>query len=135
MPRYTRHEEVPVFETRAAVLDANRFNRVTLTQKRSGESLRLDLPTLRHLDLILQADAWVVVDRGLNDIPLLAWTDFRVDADNRLHRPVHCRVRLFHAQAGLLLRRALADLERLLDERLDADGGERGQVVPFPDAG
>lgn len=134
MHSYTRHDEVPVFEYRPGRLDANRFNRVTLALKHAGQGLRLGLPTLRHLDLILQPDAWIVVDRALNDIPLLAWTEFEVDPEQRLHRPVACRLRLFHAQAGLLLRQVLADLGQLLDDRFGAgDGG--GQVLRFPGHG
>ncbi|NCF10315.1 MAG: hypothetical protein GWP66_06505 [Gammaproteobacteria bacterium] len=81
MAPYTRHEEVPVFEHRPGGLDANRFNRVCLALKRAGGALRFELPTLRHLDLILQEDAWIVVDRDLNDVPLVAWTAFEVDAE------------------------------------------------------
>jgi hypothetical protein len=131
---YTRHDEVPVFEYRPGSLDANRFNRVTLALKHAGQGLRLGLPTLRHLDLILQPDAWIVVDRALNDIPLLAWTEFEVDPEQRLHRPVACRLRLFHAQAGLLLRQVLADLGQLLDDRFGAGNGG-GQVLRFPGGG
>lgn len=131
MPLYTRHEEVPVFEHRPTRLDANTFNRACLALKRAGGSLRFALPTLRHLDLILQADAWIVVDRDLNDVPLVAWTAFELDPERRLHRPVVCRLRLFHAQAGLLLGKVLDDLAGLLDARLDEDEGERGKVLRF----
>ena len=136
MSPYTRHDEVPVFERRPVRLDANRFNRVCLALKDApGACLRFALPTLRHLDLILQASAWIVVDRDLDDIPLLAWTAFEVDAERRLHRPVVCQLRLFHAQAGLLLGQVLADLADLLDaQRVDGDA-ERGRVLHFPGGG
>ena len=135
MRLYTRHEEVPVFEHRPSRLDANRFNRACLALKRSGGSLRFALPTLRHLDLILQEDAWIVVDRDLNDVPLVAWTAFEVDPERRLDRPVTCRLRLFHAQAGLLLGRVLDDLAGLLDARLADEDGDRGRVLRFPGTG
>lgn len=124
-----------MFEHRPTRLDANAFNRASLALKRAGGSLRFALPTLRHLDLILQEDAWIVVDRDLNDVPLVAWTAFEVDAEQRLHRPVACRLRLFHAQAGLLLGKVLADLASLLDARLAEEDPQRGRVLPFPDAG
>lgn len=130
MRRYTRHQEVPVYEHRATSVEANCFNRVALELKRGGQELRLPLPSLHNLDLILQPDAWIVVDRGLNDVPLFAWTDFRVDPEHRLHRPVPCRLRLFHAQAGLLLRRVLDELARQCDARVGAEGDAR--VLPFP---
>lgn len=133
MGHYTRHEEFPVFEHRTSSLDANRFNRASLALKRAGGSLRIELPTLRHLDLILQDDAWIVVDRELNDVPLVAWIAFEVNAEQRLHRPVGCRLRLFHAQAGLLLGKVLDDLAGLLDQQLAGEDSERGQVLRFPE--
>ncbi|MDX1594388.1 MAG: hypothetical protein R3298_09065 [Gammaproteobacteria bacterium] len=136
MRRYTRHDEVPVFERREATLDANRYNRACLVRKHApGGRLRLALPTLRHLDLILQEDAWIVVDRDLGDIPLLAWSGFEVDPEERLHRPVACGLRLYHAQAGLLLGRVLEELAGLLDAWLVEADGDRGRVLDFPGEG
>ncbi len=135
MPIYTRHDEVPVFEHRDERLEANLYNRVARRLGGEGPQLRLALPSLRHLDIILQVDAWIVVDRALGDIPLLAWTRFREDPQRRLHGPVASRLRLFHAQAGLLKQRVLDDLAGVLDARLDAEGGGRGQLLRFPGSG
>lgn len=116
---YTRHDEVPVFEFRDGMLDANYYNHVHIALNRCGESLRLELPGLKTLELILQRDAWIVVDRALNDIPVVAWSDFNTEHRSSLHTPVPCRIRLYHANAGILLKRVLEAMELILGERVD----------------
>jgi len=128
---YTRHDEVPVYEYRAAELEAALYNRVQLALKRRGEPLRLSLPQLKTLDLILQRDAWIIVDRAFGDVPVAAWADFETVGRDALHAPVRCRMRLYHANAGIVLRRTLEALELWVAERLgEGPGGHR--VIDFP---
>ena len=47
---------------------ANYFNQAQTALKRIGEQIRFKIPELNHLDLILQEDAWIVVDRVLDDL-------------------------------------------------------------------
>ncbi|MCX4188618.1 hypothetical protein [Methylophaga sp. OBS4] len=127
---YTRHNEVPVYESREGLLNAGIYNQVRLALKRLDRELRLSLPGLRHLDLILQPDAWIIVDRVLSDVPVVAWTDFKTKDRTALHTPVSCRVRLYHASAGAILERALTEMMSILDERLGHGNGH--QVIDFP---
>ncbi|MGM0595036.1 MAG: hypothetical protein ACQETD_10910 [Pseudomonadota bacterium] len=127
---YTRHDEVPVFEYRDGVLDALYFNHVQVALNRRGESLRLTLPRLKTLDLILQRDAWIIVDRALNDVPVAAWANFDTGHRDALHTPVRCQIRLYHASAGILLKRVLEAMELLLGEEMELDDSH--QVVRFP---
>lgn len=129
---YTRHEEVPVYEYRDGVIAAVHYNTVQTAFKRLGEEIRLSIPKLKTLDLILQRDAWVVVDRVFNDIPIAAWTNFDVERRAALHTPVHCQLRLFHANAGIITKRVLEAMELLLGERLSALDTSH-QVIAFPD--
>jgi|GEM_PF-280613 len=128
---YTRHNEVPVYTYRDGVLDALYFNHVQVALNRLGESLRMSLPGLKTLDLILQRDAWIIVDRAFNDLPIAAWTRFDTERRDALHAPVHCQIRIFHANGGMLLKRVLEAMEMLLGERLDEKAG-RHQVIVFP---
>lgn len=131
-PMYTRHDEVPVYEFRDGMLDATHYNHVHVALNRLGESLRLDLPGLKTLDLILQRDAWIVVDRAFNDIPVVAWTDFDIERRSELHMPVHCHIRLYHANAGIILKRVLEAMELLLGEKLDESSREEmAKIIPF----
>ena len=127
---YTRHLEVPVFEYRHGTLDARSFNRARVAQRRSNPSLRLALPRLKHLDIIIQADAWIVVDCSLSDVPVIAWTEFDRGPMNALHTPVQCQIRLFHANAAALLSIALLELRTVLDEALIRS--DQHQILPFP---
>lgn len=128
---YTRHNEVPVYEQREGTLDAAIYNHVQLALKRLGKNLRLVIPGLRTLDLILQGDAWIVVDSALNDIPIAAWSDFDRTRSDALHAPVHCRIRLYHANAGIILQRVLNDMDNWLTEQLGAHTA-RHSVIEFP---
>ena len=129
---YTRHEEVPVYEIRKGELEANHYNRVQTAHKRLGKDLRLEIPGLRTLDLLLQPEAWIVVDRALNDIPIIAWSHFETEHRTSLHLPVRCRIRLYHANAGIILQRVIEAMELLLGERLDdGSGSEMAGIIPF----
>ncbi|MGD8573051.1 MAG: hypothetical protein PVH98_11380 [Gammaproteobacteria bacterium] len=125
--------DIPVLERRDTQVDALYFNHVQVAHKRLGKSIRYQIPQLRHLDLILEPHAWIIVDRALNDIAVAAWTDFDVQNRSSLHEPIPCNLRLYHANAGLILKRTLDAMELLLGEQLtnESDGNEFS-VVPFP---
>ena len=127
---YTRHDELPVFEYRDGLLDAHYYNTVQTAFKRIDEELRLAIPGLNTLDLILQQDAWIVVDRALGDIPIAAWTNFDIERRSALHTPVHCQLRLYHANGGIIIKRVLEALKVLLDERL-GEMDDQHKVLPF----
>ncbi len=127
---YTRHDEVPVYSYRDGVLDALHYNHVQVALNRLGENLRMTLPKMKTLDLILQRDAWIIVDRSFNDLPIAAWTNFDLERREGLHAPVHCQIRLFVPNAGILLKRVLEAMEMLLGElEIDDDSHE---VIKFP---
>lgn len=87
---------------------------------------------MRTLDMILQHDAWVIVDRALGDVPIAAWVQFSTQDRSDLHSPVPCTLRQFHAAAGLVQKQALEAMDRWIDEELESDTGEGAdRVVPF----
>lgn len=130
---YTRHNEVPVLEQRDYRLDAAYFNHVQYALNHLGDQIRLPIPKLKHLDLILQKDAWVIVDRVLNDVPVAAWTGFQTSHRDSLHEPINCVLRTYHANAGLITDRTLEAMELLLGERLaDNIDSLGGKVLTFP---
>jgi hypothetical protein len=115
---YTRLKDIPVFEFRDTQLDAGHFNHVQVALKKLGDSIRFPIPKLKHLDLILEKEAWIIVDHVLNDIPVAAWTDFQAEHRDNLHQPIKCRLQLYHANADLILARTLDAMELLLGEQL-----------------
>lgn len=129
---YTRHNEIPRLETREGQVKAIHYNHVQTGLHRLHVKLRYRIPKLKHLDLILQKDAWIVVDHVLNDMPIIAWTDFETEHRETLHEPIKCEVRLFHYAADMILERTLDAMELLLGEELAGDlPEETSDVLPF----
>jgi hypothetical protein len=116
----TRLDELPVFETRRLSIRAEDYNLVHIALKRLGNPIRFELPRLRTLDFILEKDAWIVVDRSLNDIPVVAWIDFAVAHRQNLHEPVACERRTYHTHALLIVDKVFEAMHLLLGERIDA---------------
>lgn len=112
----SRLNELPVFRSRPESVDAERYNRVRLALRRLEAPLRIELPELRSLDFIVEDDMWAIVDRDLNDIPVVAWTDF--EHRSTLHQPVHCTLRYYHTHADAVIETALHKLDGILEARL-----------------
>lgn len=129
---YRRLDEVPVYETRNGELPAYFYNDVQVALKRLDQDIRFPIPKLIHLDLILQADAWIIVDRVLNDVPVVAWSDFQTGQRSSLHEPIPCRIRLYHAHGELVMNRTLEAMELILGEMLDAaDQRDDADIQPL----
>ncbi len=132
MPPYTRHNEVLILDRRPGNVDANYFNQAQTALKRIGQQIRFKIPTLNHLDLIVQQDAWIIVDRVLNDIPVVAWTDFQTEGRNNLHEPIACEIRLYHFAARMVLKTTLDAMEDILGQSLaEQDSDKPEKVLPF----
>jgi len=109
------------FEKREGLVKALYYNHVQTGLHRLHVKLRYRIPKLKHLDLVLQKDAWIVVDRVLNDAPIIAWTDFEIDHRENLHEDIKCEIRLFHYAAEMILERTLEAMELLLGEELSEE--------------
>ena len=132
MPPYTRHNEVMILHRRPGNVDANYFNQAQTALKRIGQQIRFKIPTLNHLDLIVQEDAWIIVDRVLNDIPVVAWTDFQTEGRDNLHQPITCEIRLYHFAARMVLKTTLDAMEDILGQSLaEQDSDKPEKVLPF----
>jgi hypothetical protein len=117
---YTRHDELPAYASRADQVAARTYNLWRLAGVRLGMPLRLGLPGLKGLELVLTDGAWICVDPQLNDIPILAWTEFQSAGRTMLHAPVACELKYFHIGASMVRAKVLDLMEALLDERLHA---------------
>lgn len=129
---YRRHTELARLSEWPTTVEAALYNRARRTVARLGEDVRLPLDGLRSLDVIVQEDAWIVVDRAMNDIPICVWTDFELLADRGLHEPVTCQLRYYHQLAGMVVGKVVEALEAGLGELL-GDGGEDedAEVISF----
>ena len=108
------------------------YNRVQTSLKSLGPQIRLKIPKLKHLDLIIQKDAWIIVDRVLNDIPVVAWTNFETEHRDNLHEPIQCEIRFFHFAASMVLNRTLEAMELMLGEQLaELLPDDSNTIIPF----
>jgi len=129
---YTRHDEVPLLHHREGKVEAAYYNEVQTALKKFGPQIRFKIPKLKHLDLILQKKAWIVVDRTLSDFPILAWTSFHTEGRDSLLEPIKCEVRIFHFAASMILRRTLEAMDLMLGEQLaEIVNDEKAEVLPF----
>jgi len=129
---YSRLDDMPVYESFSTTVNAIHFNHVQHALNKLGDSIRLSIPRMKHLDLILEKKAWVIVDRALNDVPIAAWTDFQSAHRDNVHLPIRCTQKLFHIHAHLILDRSLEAMELMLGELLpEGDVGSLATVLPI----
>ena len=127
---HPRLEDVPVYETRLTTVAAAHYNLVHVARKRLEPSIRIALPGLRTLDLILDEEAWIVVDRALAEVPVVAWLEFR-PGERALHEPVPCRMNLYHLAGRMVVPRTLEAMSLILGERLGGAAAP-APVTPLP---
>ncbi len=97
-------------------MDARHYNRVRLALARVANPLRVELSQVGSLDMILSDHEWLCVDRSRDDLPLMAWRDFRRGNPDALHVPVRCKLHLYHTHGGMLMGRILPALQQALDK-------------------
>lgn len=113
-----RLDELPRYSSRTCLLSPSIYNRVRLGILRLESPLRFALPGLRTLEMVLEDDAWVCVDAGLSDYPILAWVEFQGADRSALHTPVPCRLFTYHAHAELIEPQVLEKTENVVNHRL-----------------
>lgn len=114
----SRLDNIPVYEQSETAVRAADYNRVQIAFKRLGAPVHIPLVGLRNLELILDHEAWVVVDGDLNDLPILAWTDFQNEGRATLHEPVPCLLKTYHIHAPVILERVTEFMEQELAKRI-----------------
>jgi len=114
----SRIEDVPKLKTEPAQIEGPLYNQARLALLRLKNPLRLKLPGLRGMDVLLDSQAWVCVDRTLYDLPVLAWTDFDHTKRDSLHKPTRCLLHYYHIHADLIGNTILETVSRELGKRL-----------------
>ncbi len=110
---------MPVLAIRPDEIDARLYNMWRRLRLRTGPHVEFPLHGLSGMRLILEDDAWCVVDETRHDVPVLAWTDFAaLKSRQSLHEPIACRLNHFHYMATSLRGPTLDRLEGLLASRL-----------------
>ena len=112
-----RLKEVPKYSSSGTTVSAEHYNVTRLALRRISGVIRIPLEGLSHIDMIIDDDSWVCVDRTMNDLPIVAWTNFS-NATRGLHEPINCQLHYYHFCAGKIARNALIATKSLLDSKL-----------------
>lgn len=112
--------DLPRYSSADIEMDAALYNRVRIALHRLGCPLRFPLPLLRHLDMILDEETWIVVDSSLNDVPIMAWLGFQAEHRSALHTPIPCRFYTYHCHADLIRPQVLETVADELAQRLES---------------
>lgn len=121
----TRIGDLPVFAARPERIEAPLYNLWRRARRRFGCPLNLELPGMKEMALVLDDEAWVVVDRRQFDVPVLAWVDFEDQGRDSLHAPVACTLNYYHYMASQLRARVLDLMSETLTARLSAAAPRR----------
>lgn len=112
-----RLRDIPPLRTLPYTMEAARYNHVKLALIRLGSPLEFELLDA-GVDLVLDNHSWIGFSGWQEAFPLFEWTDFQATHRDSLHQPIACTLHIYHLHAGVLLRRAVEEMDALLDERL-----------------
>jgi hypothetical protein len=115
---YERLRDLPVLDSYPSRIPAPVWNAWRRYRARSHRERCFGLEGLPPLSLLLEEDAWVIVDSSLYDLPILAWTGFAEAEGRGLHEPVPCTVRHYHQGASKIRNQALALMQEELERRM-----------------
>lgn len=111
-------DEHDTLHTMHKVMPAEHYNRVRLALKRLSNPLMVELTPMRQLKIILLDQYWLCFDFCMNDMPVLAWTEFKTSGRSALNEPVECELRLYHCHAGMVMGEVLETLSHSLETML-----------------
>ncbi len=126
----TRIENVPKLRTVPASINAELYNIALLAMLRLEAPLRIRLPGLKTIDVVINRNAWICLDRTMYDLPALAWTHINQKGRNALHTPVDCELHYYHIHANISAHKVLTSLYGALEEVLaNAASSQPGKII------
>jgi len=123
--------DIPIYEHRDSEIAAEHFNTVQIALKRINQLIRFEPPELRTLDLILDAEEWIVVDHSSNDISVVAWSEFQTQSRTNLHEPIKCSLNLYHVHADIILDKVIIAMDLILAKMLSDQFLEKNNIIHF----
>jgi len=114
----SRIHDMPVYASRDDEVDAALYNLWRRARLHLQLPLRIELLPSKQMALIVEQDAWAVVDQNQYDLPMLAWVDFQDQDRSSLHTPVSCTLNYYHYMASRLRGKALQRLAEELENCL-----------------
>ncbi len=115
-----RLKDIPIYSSAQVNIEAEIFNTIRIATQRLALPIRLTLPRFQYIDVIIDHDSWACVDRSLNDLPVIAWTEFEITNRSALHLPVSCRISNYHFQSSQVVEGVLSFTKMALERQLTA---------------
>ena len=109
---------VPAYEEYPHRVPAQVYNLWRRLWRRGHKPVEFHLEGIPPMAMKLEEFLWVCVDVGLNEAPVIAWSDFQ-DQERALHDPVPCVVTQFHFGASKIREQALLVMGEELTRRLE----------------
>jgi len=130
-----RLKDIPVYSSAQVSIEAEVFNTIRIATQRLSLPIRLTLPRFQYIDVVIDHESWACVDRSLNDLPVIAWTDFEITQRSALHLPINCKVSHYHFQSSQVIEGALSFIKMTLENRLCAqtlaEAADKSQAAPL----
>jgi len=120
-------EGLPRYSSENTTVPAELFNLVRLALMRLENPMRFPVPGLKHIEVLLDNETWICVDSSLNDIPVLAWTEFEASHRDSLVDPIACLYYTYHAHADKIFDSVVDYMADYLDGKLH--GGARDDTL------
>lgn len=114
----TRIDDLPIMEQRTVQIDASQYNKIRLGLLRLGAPHRIRLEGMRSLDMLLDQEEWVIVDRDMDDLPVIAWRYFESGKRDALNAPISCTELSFHIYARMVKNQAIEMIAQYMDEHV-----------------
>ncbi len=128
----TKIYEIPACFIETIEIDAERYNLVQLALNRLGSPLHFSLRGLCHLDMVLEKESWVCIDRAALELPVAAWHLFKKESRLSLQSTVLCELRHYQANTDILLPYIWMSIESFLKGCLSSGRPHRDtSVVPL----
>lgn len=113
-----RLTDLPVYSSTQTTIEAALYNSIRIATQRLPLPIRLSLPRFRYIDIVIDHDSWACVDRSLNDLPIIAWTEFDITQRSSLHLPISCKMAYYHFQSAQVAEGALTFTKTALKRKL-----------------
>lgn len=115
----SRVEGMPVYAQYDELVSAKLYNLWRRVKLHFKLPLRIPLEGYRDLVMVLEAHEWVVADKSLNDMPVLAWIEFEDQGRDAIHLPVKCKLNHYHFAASKIHAHSLELMEAALEKSLN----------------
>jgi len=126
----TKIENVPKLKTVLASIEAPLYNIARLATIKFETPLRLQLPGHKTIDVILNRNTWVCIDRAMYDLPALAWTHLNHENRQALHTPVESELHYYHIHVNISADNVLESLQAALQLLLaNSEPNQPGEVI------